>query len=87
MAWTDLLFLLLFFSGDSYYNKDAGFFQVAGISMWLSQYEINQATTLDKILASNANQCANSTCSGYAAMRSSQSITQTSWGGGELSFT
>jgi hypothetical protein len=79
--------VLLLLEGDSIYNKDAGSFQVSGIAMWLTQEEIDQTVNVSSTAIAAAVECADQECLGYAAMRNSKSVTQTSWGGGELTFS
>jgi hypothetical protein len=78
---------IFFRTGDSVYNKAAGSFQVAGVTMWLTPQEVERAVNLSQTAMAVAQECADLICSGYAAMRSSKVLTQTSWGGGELTFT
>lgn len=80
-------FIVLPSQGDSVYNKDAGSFQVSGIAMWLTQDEIDQTVNVSNTAIAAAVECADQACVGYAAMRNSKSVTQTSWGGGELTFS
>lgn len=55
--------------------------------MWLTTEEVAETVNISSKAMAVAKECANQTCSGYAAMRNSKSVTQTSWGGGELTFS
>jgi hypothetical protein len=55
--------------------------------MWLTQDEIAQTVNVSNTAIAAALECADQACVGYAAMRNSKSVTQTSWGGGELTFS
>lgn len=55
--------------------------------MWLTQAEVAGAVNVSATALALAQQCANTTCTPSAEMRMSRTVTKTSWGGGEMSFS
>ncbi|KAJ9101238.1 hypothetical protein QFC21_003457 [Naganishia friedmannii] len=79
--------------GGMAYNTAEGSWDVSGSTLWLNPLELSKSDNItDTVLElasacpSNITSIVDSSCSGASAVRRSRSVTQTSWGGAELSF-
>jgi hypothetical protein len=67
---------------------------VSGQTLWLSPEELSSNDNITETMLELASVCpytnvsiVDPSCTGASAMRRSRSVTQTSWGGAELSFS
>jgi hypothetical protein len=70
------------------------FQDVSGTTLWLTSQELSSNDNITETILALASACpynnatlVDPSCTGANAMRRSRSVTQTSWGGAELSFS